>query len=213
MLVRLVSLAVAFALGAAVPGFVVREDDATPHVRWLAIETPREAEVEELAAWRAAGRRHARGSYDEGRVDRVTWVPPQTGFPGARIIDGAFGHDAACEAERRDVRVLAFTTAGGPTATHALWNADVREVHVLRAAGDEALIILQGGNGRGDPGVELLAWDLARGAVEGLGAWRGPGVGWSMESSGVIRVHGGDRPAPFDRRATAERVGLTIVLD
>lgn len=216
MLARLVSVALAFALGVVAPRLAGREDPGPPAtVRQLAADAPRDASPEEEEAWREAARGHHAPveAYAPGRVDRVTRLAPQAGFPGGRIIDGAFVHDAPCEADRRDVRVLAFTAAGAPTATLALDNAEPRDARVLRADRDEALVVLQGRRWRGDPAVELLAWDLVRGEVELLGAWRGTGVGWSFETGGVIRVHGGrcDRRPPAG--ALAERVGLTLVMD
>jgi hypothetical protein len=209
MLTRLVSLAVAFALGVTAP-LLASRDEVRPRetVRQLAIEAPREAGPEEVEAWRALARPKDAEAYDEGRVDQVRWLAPQARFPGARIIDGSFTHRPACEAERRDLRVLAFTVAGGPTATLTLVNAEPRDVSVLRGEGDDALIVLQGRNGRGDPGLELVAWELARGRIDDdVATWRGPSLGWSFD--GVLRVHG----RRLDLHALTERTGISIVMD
>lgn len=215
MLARLVSvaLALAFALGAATPFFASSPEPARERVRLLATEATREALPEEVDAWRAA----ARGvvvpakAYDKGRVDRVRWLAPQARFPGARIVDGSFTHRAACEADRRDLRVIAFTVAGGPTVTLTLANAEAREVSVLRGEGDDALVVLQGRNWRADPSVELFAWDLARGRIDDVGAWRGETVGWSMD--GLLHVHGGRRAGPLDLEGLTERTGISIVMN
>jgi len=182
---------------------------AHAHLRQLAAADVGDAgrSRELIAAWSAlaepalaaaAGGERAR--YVADGAPRVWRVPPQDGLPsGAAVVDGCFVDCPPCEAERRDLRVVALGAGDGLGAAYALPpNAGPPAVQLVGfGAAEELLVLLRGRIWRGGAYLAVLRWRPGDDALTPLYAVSGeeettPGLSVALEGgpSARVVVHG-----------------------